>query len=318
MLFRTEIHLAESEQKIQAEDRIFSIGSCFASEMTSIFALGQLQTLSNPFGTIFHPVAINNAIKRIYDGSDYTEEDFIFSGEKYISLDHHSSFDNRYLHKALTQINTSLAEAREFLRESKWIIITYGTSWVYEFIEKQKIVANCHKIPQKHFTKRLLSHLEVADAMAESVNMLRDITPKDAKILFTISPVRHIKDGLVENQRSKSLLINAVHEIVDVSEQCEYLPIYEILMDDLRDYRFYKEDLIHPNGQAIHYIWEKFSAAYLAKETDEFIKENRKINQALAHKPFDEKSEEYKLFHDKIKERIAKQQEKVRHKIFGS
>lgn len=317
MLFRTEIQLAESKQKIQAEDRIFSIGSCFATEMASIFASGQLQTVNNPFGTIFHPVAVNNALKRIYEGREYTEEDFIYHQGRYISLDHHTSFDDQYLHKSLDRINQSLNEAVEFLREAKWIIITYGTSWVYEFTEQNRIVANCHKIPQKHFTKRLLSHLEITDAISETINMLKDISSEELQVLFTISPVRHVKDGIVENQRSKSLLINAVHEMVEVSEYCEYLPIYEILMDDLRDYRFYKEDLIHPNNQAIQYIWEKFSKAYITPETLDFMKENLKINQALQHRPIQHNSEEYIIFKEKLKERIAQQQQKVHHHIFS-
>ena len=318
MLFRTEIQLAESKQKIQAEDRIFSIGSCFATEMASIFASGQLQTCNNPFGTIFHPVAVNNALKRIYEGKEYTEEDFIYHLGRYISLDHHTSFDDQYLHKSLDRINRSFNKAVEFLREAKWVIITYGTSWIYEFIEQNKIVANCHKIPQKHFTKRLLTHLEITDAISETINILKDISSQDLQVLFTISPVRHIKDGITENQRSKSLLNTAVHELVEVSEHCEYLPVYEILMDDLRDYRFYKEDLIHPNNQAVQYIWEKFSKAYLTPETLDFIKENLKINQALQHRPIQEKGEEYQAFRDKLKERIAVQQEKVHHDIFSN
>jgi hypothetical protein len=209
-----------------------------------------------------------------------------------------------------------LNEAVEFLREAKWIIITYGTSWVYEFTEQNRIVANCHKIPQKHFSKRLLSHLEITDAISETVNMLKDISSEELQVLFTISPVRHVKDGIVENQRSKSLLINAVHELVEVSEYCEYLPVYEILMDDLRDYRFYKEDLIHPNNQAIQYIWEKFSKAYITPETLDFMKENLKINQALLHRPIQHNSEEYIIFKEKLKERIAQQQQKVHHNIF--
>ena len=177
-------------------------------------------------------------------------------------------------------------------------------------------MANCHKIPQKHFTKRLLSHLEITDAISETINMLKDISSEELQVLFTISPVRHVKDGIIENQRSKSLLINAVHELVEVSEYCEYLPIYEILMDDLRDYRFYKEDLIHPNNQAIQYIWEKFSKAYITPETLDFMKENLKINQALMHRPIQHNSEEYIIFKEKLKERIAQQQQKVHHNIF--
>ncbi|NAW51072.1 hypothetical protein GNY06_06705 [Elizabethkingia argentiflava] len=316
MMFRTEIQLAESKQKIQAKDRIFSIGSCFATEIASIFALGELQTLNNPFGTLFHPVAIHTALKKIHQGKEYKEEDLIYYQSKYMSLDHHSQFDDRYLHKSLERINSALNETVEFLRDTRWVIITYGTSWVYEFTKHNKIVANCHKIPQQYFRKRLLSHTEIIQALSESLAILKDIASHPIQILFSISPVRHTKDGIVENQRSKSRLINTIHEVVENYSFCEYLPIYEILMDDLRDYRFYKEDLIHPNSQAIQYIWEKFSHAYIEPETLAFINENLKINRALSHRPFDPHSEETKLFNAKLQERISLQQCKVRHKIF--
>lgn len=316
MKFRTEVDIAQNLKKIEIEDSIFSVGSCFASEMSDILAQGQLQTLNNPFGTIFNPFSIKNAIARIHDAHYYTEEDLISYNDLFISLDHHTSFDLNFAHKTLERINTELENANVFLQNTKWVLITFGTSFIYEFEPKQKLVANCHKIPQKFFKKRLLSHLEITDSIYETITHLKDICLEDVQILFTVSPVRHTKDGMVENQLSKSKLITAIHEMIPQFENCYYLPVYEILMDDLRDYRFYKEDMIHPSSQAIQYIFEKFGNAYFSDDTKHFITENFKINTALQHRTSDDKNPKYIQFQHELSKRIEVQRSKVKHKIF--
>ncbi len=316
MKFRTEVDIQESEHKIGIEDKIFSIGSCFASEMSDLLKKGQLQTVNNPFGTIFNPYSINNAVKRLHDSEFYTEEDLITYDDEYISLDHHTGFDTRYIHQTLEKINDKIVEGNQFLQETNWVIITYGTSFIYEFLPKKKLVANCHKIPQKFFEKRLLTQQEIADAVYNTILNLKDICKDDVQILFTVSPVRHTKDGMVENQLSKSKLITAVHEMISGMENCLYLPVYEMMMDDLRDYRFYKEDMIHPNSQAVNYIFEKFGKAYFSHETKDFIKENFKISKALEHRTDDEKNPKYIEFKEKLSQRIEDQRKKVKHKIF--
>jgi len=284
MLFRTEIKLKSINRKISVEDKIFSIGSCFASEMHNIFTTGKIQTLNNPFGTIFHPIAINTVFQRIYLEQNYTEKDLINYSDQFISLDHSTIFDNSKIEICLEKINSNLELAKNFLKQTKWIIITFGTSWIYEFIENNKIVANCHKIPQKFFNKRLLTFCEIYNAISETLQIFKKISP-DIQILLSISPVRHLKDGFIENQISKSLLINAIHNAIEIFDNCHYLPVYEIIMDDLRDYRFYKEDLIHPNHQAISYIWEKFSKAFISQDAINFINTNLKLDKFLQHKP---------------------------------
>ena len=316
MKFRTEVEINESRKKIGIEDCIFSIGSCFATEMHEKFSQGQIQSLNNPFGTIFNPFSIFQAIQQIYDAKEYHEKDLILANENYISLDHHSSFDSRYAHKSLEKINQNIEEANQFLQSTDFVIITFGTSYIYEFLPKNRLVANCHKIPQKFFEKRFLSHQELTDSINKTIEILKDICKDDVQILFTVSPVRHTKDGIVENQLSKSKLITAIHESISGKENCSYLPVYEILMDDLRDYRFYKEDLIHPNQQAIQYIWEKFSKAYLSSEANDFIKENQKLNQALNHRPNDPESVFYQAFKENIFAKIKQQKEKSKHPIF--
>lgn len=316
MKFRTEVDIKPSQKKIEIEDKIFSIGSCFASEISGLLKKGQLQTVNNPFGTVFNPFSINNAIKRLHDSEFYNEDELITYDDKFISLDHHTSFDTRYIHQTLEKINHKIEEGNRFLQETKWVIVTYGTSFIYEFEPKNKLVANCHKIPGSFFEKRLLSQSELADSIYNTIINIKDICPEDVQVLFTVSPVRHTKDGMVENQLSKSKLIAAVHEIIPQFENCHYLPVYEILMDDLRDYRFYKEDMIHPNHQAVNYIFEKFGEAYFSDETKDFIKENFKINKALEHRNEDEKDPKFIEFKEKLKQRIEIQQNKVKHQIF--
>ncbi len=316
MKFRTEVEIPASEKKIEIEDKIFSIGSCFASEMTDLLKDGQLQTLNNPFGTIFNPFSINYAIHRLHDSAFYEEEELITYNEEYISLDHHTSFDTRYIHQTLDKINGAVEAGNSFLQEADWIIITYGSSFIYEFLPKKKLVANCHKIPQKFFEKRLLSHQELTGSIYQTILDLKDICKEGVQIIFTVSPVRHTKDGMVENQLSKSKLITAIHESISMFEDCHYLPVYEILMDDLRDYRFYKEDMIHPSTQAVNYIFEKFGNAYFSGDTQNFIKENFKIIKALEHKTSDKKDPKFIEFREKLDQRIEAQRKKVKHKIF--
>lgn len=316
MKFRTEVHIENAEKKILLTDRIFSVGSCFAAEMTDLLKNGQMQTLCNPFGTIFNPFSLNKAIKNLHDCRIYKEEDLIMYNEEYISLNHHTSFNSNYPHKTLEKINQNIELGNQFLQKTNWVLITFGTSYIYEFLPKNQLVANCHKIPQKFFNKRFLTNEELTNSITETIENLKDICKNEVQILFTVSPVRHTKDGMVENQLSKSKLICALHEVLPNFENCHYLPIYEIVIDDLRDYRFYKEDLIHPNNQAIQYIWEKFGNAYFSDEVKQFINENYKIKAALAHKPNDEKSPKYQEFLEKMKEKIEIQQVKVKHKIF--
>lgn len=316
MKFRTEVEIPNSEKKIEIEDEIFSIGSCFATEISGLLETGQIQSLNNPFGTIFNPYSINKAVQKLHDSEFYKEEDLITFNDEFISLDHHTNFDFPFIHQTLEKINSEIETGNLFLQNTNWIIITYGTSFIYEFLPKKKLVANCHKIPQKYFEKRLLTWEEIYTSITETILNLNDICKENVQILFTVSPVRHTKDGMVENNLSKAKLISGIHEVIENFENCHYLPVYELLMDDLRDYRFYKDDLIHPNSQAVNYIFEKFGNAYFSDETKKFITENFKINQSLNHKTSDKNNPKYQEFLKKLNERISEQQKKVKHKIF--
>lgn len=316
MKFRTEVTFPESGEKIEIEDKIFSIGSCFATEISELLKTGQLQTLNNPFGTIFNPFSIEKNLQKTHDAYRYSEEDLIRFNGNFISLDHATGFDTTFAHKTLEKINLNVQNANQFLQTTKWVIITYGTSFVYEFLPKKEIVANCHKIPQKYFNKRLLTSTELQTAISQSIQTLKDICVEGVQILFSVSPVRHLKDGLIENTLSKAKLITALHEVLPQFTDCYYLPIYEMMMDDLRDYRFYKEDLLHPNSQAIQYIFEHFGNAYFSESTMDFIEENFKISKALEHRPMDETNQKYQDFLKKLEARIEAQQTKVSFPIF--
>ncbi|MDL1913659.1 MAG: hypothetical protein FDW93_03935 [Bergeyella sp.] len=316
MKLTTPVDISPSEILVGPEDRIFSIGSCFAQELARILSLGELQVLSNPYGTLFSPCAIERALRRIRNADLYTEKDLIIYENYYISLDHHSSFDSPYLANTLENINAKIENSHSFLRGTQWVIITLGTSWIYEFLPQGRGVSNCRKIPQRFFSRRLLGAEEIYLALENSILHIQAICPENVQLLFTVSPVRHSKEGMIENQRSKSLLISVLHEVIEPLQYCHYIPVYEIMMDELRGYRFYKEDMIHPSTQSISYIFEKFSKAYFSEDTDEFVKENLKIHQAFSHKPKDKNDFAHQAFLDKIQRRIKVQQQKVKHKIF--
>ena len=318
MKFRTEVEIPISDKKIIISDAIFSIGSCFATEISTKLDNGQLQTLNNPYGTLFNPWAVNNCLKDIYNQKTYSKEDLEFYQNHYLSLHHHTSFNGDDAEKVLNKINQKISEAYNFLKRSNWVIITYGTAFVYEYLPKNILVANCHKIPQKSFKKRFLTHQELVNSIQETCDIINKICPINTQILFSLSPVRHTKDGFAENNLSKAKLLCAISDVVYASPLCSYIPIYEIMMDELRDYRFYKEDMIHPTEQAVSYIFEKFGVSYFSEETKDFISENTKILQSLQHRPSDKNSQQHLEFLKKLNDKIIQQQSKVQHKIFRS
>ncbi|MDR7694778.1 GSCFA domain-containing protein [Riemerella anatipestifer] len=318
MNFRTEVNLTPSSKKIEITDQVFSIGSCFASEMSNRLSEGQIRCVNNPFGTLFNPFSIANALEKIVHSEYYQEKDLVNHRGYFLSLDHHTSFDGISETTTLDKINTELANAHLFLKNASWVIITLGTSFIYEYLPTGQKVANCHKMPNTLFNKRMLSDEEVQTYIKKAIELINQHSLNTINILFTVSPVRHTKDGMVENQLSKSRLINALHQVVAMYPNAHYLPIYEILMDDLRDYRFYKSDLIHPNERAIDYIFDKFIKAYCTEDTQKFIIDNQKIISALRHRPTHTEHPDYLKFTDNLKQKIQEQQAKVNFKIFSN
>ncbi len=293
MNFTTKVPIPESNQPIDYNSKVISIGSCFAENMGEKFEYFKFQNTVNPFGIIFNPVSIEKLVNRIVSKIEFTEKDIFFHNEQWHCFEVHSELSTASKEEFLEQLNAIVRETYIKISEATHIIITYGTSWVYRNIETNEIVANCHKIPQKQFSKEILSIETIEKSIRKSIDLIQKIN-LDCHFIFTISPVRHIKDGFVENQRSKAYLIAAIHAYN--LKPTTYFPSYEILMDELRDYRFYAQDMLHPNQLAIDYIWEKFKKSSINENAFETMDEVEKIQKALAHKPFNVNSESHQKF----------------------
>ncbi len=302
MKFRTEIPLPSYPFRLDYHSKIYGIGSCFVDNLQQKFAFYRFQHKINDFGVIFNPASINTLVNRIAKQEFFTEKDIFRHQNIWKSFDMHSSMNFSDKEQMLQRINKKLKENYTFLRQAGLIIFTLGTAWVYRHKKTQKIVANCHKVPGNEFEKILLSPSEIIDELNQLTGLISFHNPQ-AKILFSISPVRHLKDGFVENQRSKAHLITAVHSVVD-REKSFYFPSYEILMDDLRNYRFYDFDMIHPGLTAIDYIWQIFQQSLIDHKAFALMKRLDRINKGLRHKPFNPDSEAYKEHINKITKEI--------------
>lgn len=296
MKLQTKISIRkESRNPINYQSKILLIGSCFSENIGNKLNYFKFQTLQNPFGILFHPKAIENILTNAINNKEYLEDEIIFQNERWHSFDAHSSLSSTNKTELLTRLNAAINTTNKQLKEASHIIITLGTSWVYRFIENDTIVANCHKIPQKKFLKELLTVDEITTTLQAIIALINSVN-KNATVVFTVSPVRHLKDGFVENTQSKSHLIAAIHNVIDIRKNSHYFPSFEIMMDELRDYRFYAEDMIHPNKTAINYIWQKFVTAWFSDETSTLMKEIDIIQKGILHKPFHEKSEQHQKF----------------------
>ena len=295
MKFRTEINLDKSNHLIEHSEKIITIGSCFAQNIGEYFERFRFDVMCNPFGVLYNPVSILNSFKLVSDNQTFTKEDLIKHNGEWHSFFHHSDFSHHELEVCLDKINSGLKTTSDFLKKADVVIITYGTSYVYRHIEKDIIVSNCHKIPAKEFERFRLSLEETEKVIEETVGLLKSVN-KNIRVIFTVSPVRHWKDGAANNQLSKSTLLLAVDKVIKSNSNCEYFPSYEIVMDDLRDYRFYDSDLLHPNKLATDYIWEKFTASMLSENSLSLMKEIEKIVKAREHRVRNVKSETHQAF----------------------
>ena len=307
MNLQTKIILKkETKNRINYNSKLVLLGSCFSKNIGNKLTYFKFQTHQNPFGILFHPKAIENLITNAINEKEYVSKDLIFQDERWHSFDAHSNLSSSNQEILLKKLNSSVQATNKKLKKATHIIITLGTSWVYRSIETDAVVANCHKIPQKKFSKELLSIVEINKSLKTIISLLKSIN-KDINVLFTVSPIRHLKDGFIENTQSKSHLIAAIHNIIDC-KNVSYFPSYEIMMDELRDYRFYSEDMIHPNKIAINYIWEKFNETWFEENTGSIMKEIELIQKGMAHKPFDKNSEK----HQNFLQNLESKKEKIR------
>ncbi|MDR2223441.1 MAG: GSCFA domain-containing protein [Flavobacteriaceae bacterium] len=305
MKFTTVVPIKEAKRRITYDDRILSLGSCFAVNMSEKFKAFQFQNTVNPFGILFHPLAIERLLHYAVEGYEFTAQDVFEHNEVWSCLMAHSDLNELEEEDIVTKLNVKLFDLQVALKDASHLVLTFGTAWVYEHIETQEVVANCHKLPQHLFRKRLLSYTELLDSYHRIVKLVQTINPT-IHIIFSISPVRHIKDGVVENQRSKSLLIAALHQLLEEvnNDNLSYFPAYEVLMDELRDYRFYTADLLHPNSIAIDYIWERFVETNISVEMYPIMKKVDEVQKGLAHRPFNPTATQHMVFLDTLIEKI--------------
>lgn len=303
--FRTEISVDKPPVLIQYSDVISMIGSCFAENIGKKFMTGHFNVLVNPHGIIYNPASIRNSILQIIHNKQITKSDLHQHNGIWHSFDHHGDFSSTDSNETVTAINQSLQQAHHHLKQSDFLFITFGTAWVFEHLETQKVVANCHKLPSNSFKRY---RLEVDEITAMYTLLIDELLRFNRKltIVFTVSPVRHIKDGAHGNQLSKSTLLLSINQLIANNPQLLYFPAYEIMNDDLRDYRFYDSDMLHPNNQAIDYIWSKFSEKWFDEKAQKFYREAEEIAKARHHRPFFNQSTDYLKFTNTTLQKIER------------
>jgi hypothetical protein len=293
-----EFHLAFNpkpfQKKINHQDKLFLIGSCFTENIGAKLKQLKFSVIENPNGILFNPISISDAINGYLQQKIYSSNDLFFQNECWNSWQHHSRFSHPNQEQCLQLINASQITAHQYLQNADWMLITLGSAFVYE-LEDKSVAANCHKVPTDKFNKKLLTAGEVETTLQQMCANLKAFNAK-LNIVFTISPVRHLRDGFIENNRSKANLIQAVHSVVEKNENNFYFPAYELVIDDLRDYRFFAEDMVHPNYAATNYVWEKFIQTVIDEPTQLLMKEINVINAAKNHRAFNPSSEQHKLF----------------------
>ena len=292
MILQTEIKIQPLEQTIAYGDGLLFLGSCFADEVGALCRGLGFDAMVNPFGVLYNPACIAQSVERLHSGNPFCHEEVIRVGEgQYCTFSHNTAFWNVSEAALLELVNQYLAEAHTHFEKSKWVILSLGTSWAFRDKETQKVVSNCHKLPAMRFERAFLSVKQSFQCLSEIVRQ-----HPEKRFIFTVSPLRHLKDGLHENQLSKAALLLAVDEVCETFGNALYFPAYEILLDELRDYRFYKEDMVHPTEQAVRYIWKRFSDFAIDPKEKPAMQAAAELKQMLQHRPLFPESEAFKRF----------------------
>lgn len=321
MDLQTKISLKpEANNQIDYNSIILLLGSCFIENIGGKLDYFKFQNTINPFGILFHPKAIETLITNAINEKLFTDKDIFFHNECWHCFEAHSKISNTSKEKLLYDLNSVIQQTNQSLKEATHIVITLGTAWVYKHIERKTVVANCHKVPQKQFTRTLLSIDDITASLSNIEKQIRSVNP-EVQIIYTVSPVRHLKDGFIENTQSKSHLISAVHQFLIRNSNIQnrksvYFPSYEIMMDELRDYRFFGPDMLHPNETAINYIWERFIKVWIDQESYKIMDEVDAIQKGLFHKPFNYNSSEYQQFKNTLERKKKLLQTKYPHLLF--
>ncbi|ASB49494.1 GSCFA domain-containing protein [Alkalitalea saponilacus] len=294
-VFRTIVKIDPAEIPIRPESRVLFMGSCFADNIGKQMVESRFKAITNPFGVLYNPISILQAFNNILSNKKTEENDLFLHNHLWHSFHHHGKFSKTTPEKSIEEINNSTLKAHLFLQKTDFIIVTFGTAFVYQHKELKQVVANCHKFPSNYFNRYLLNSDEIVEEWKNLIINLRVFNPS-IKLIFTLSPVRHWKDGAHGNQLSKSTLLLAIEKLTSLFEQAWYFPAYEIMMDELRDYRFYDGDMLQPNQVAIDYIWKRFAESQLSRSAQNFYREAIKIQRARQHKPSGNMTPDYLNF----------------------
>jgi len=301
MKFRYEFDIKPLEPAITHQHKLCLIGSCFTENMGEKLRKYKFQVIENPNGILFNPVSVAEAVINAVEKKVYTTTDLFEYNEAWHSWQHHSRFSGLTVEAAVEKINASTLDAHNYLKQADYLLVTLGSAWVYTLTEKAlnakpgTVAANNHKAPADWFVRKLMDTAQVITVLGTMLDRLGALNP-NIKVIFTISPVRHLREGAIDNNRSKAALISAVHYLVEQLPKLYYFPAYELVMDDLRDYRFFAEDLVHPNYHATQYVWERFVQSCIAADAQQLMEEIAAINLAYQHKPFNPTSQQHKNF----------------------
>ncbi len=303
MDFRTEIKAEAYSFDISYRSKVLFLGSCFSDNISQKLINGGFSITANPFGVLYNPISINNAFDMLLEEKSFDEKDLIQNNGLYHSFSHHGSFSKKTKEETLNLINNKIKENSDLLETVNVVFITFGTAYVYRYLKTQEIVSNCHKISEKEFEHFALTIEEIVSIYKILLDKLKSKN-SNIKIIFTVSPIRHWKDGAHGNQLSKATLHLAIFELQKQFDFVYYYPSYEIIMDDLRDYRFYADNMIHINSQAINYIYQHFRKSFYSDKTKSIEQQVLKLKQAQNHRPFNSETKEHRNFIQKTKQKI--------------
>jgi len=315
MQFTTKVPITAYQTPIDYRSKLVAVGSCFAENMAEKLEYFKFQNVVNPFGIIFNPVSLERLVVRALQQEVFTEEDILFHNDLWHCFEVHSELSHANPKVFLDNLNQTLQAFQQQIVTASHFIFTYGTSWVYRHKATQQVVANCHKVPQSQFDKEILSVEVITKSIQNTIEVIKKVNPS-VQFIFTVSPVRHIKDGFAENQLSKAHIISALQNLLNTENYqlcANYFPSYEIMMDELRDYRFYAQDMLHPSQTAIDYIWIQFFEHYMAKDCHAIMQEVCTIQKGLAHRPFNPETASHQQFLISLNEKIIKLQEQFSH-----
>ena len=301
MQFSTPIDIdIKSYPKINYEHTLISLGSCFSENIGGKLHDLKFKCLVNPFGVLYNPKSIYQAILEILEQKEYSEKDLFYDHEQWHSWMHHGSFSNRDIDVVLELINSNIETASKYFEELDFLLLTFGSSWIYRLQDDERVISNCHRMPSSQFVRERLTVKEIVESYTSLISLLLAKRPH-LKIIFSVSPIRHIRDGLHENQKSKAILLLAIEELQEkYCDNVYYIPSYEILLDELRDYRFYAEDMVHPSRLAIEYIWERIQQTFFDRTTLETLDECLKIQKSLTHRPLNPELKSHQMFLEQL------------------